>query len=725
MATFTSNTSTGYSLVLTVTEASTSVANNTSTVNWSLVMKATTAYCQWNPGAGIVTAYINGQRVYNARPAMVFSGYNSQISIGSGSVTVGHNNYGTKSCGCSASYSPTSSASYLPGSMSLSGNLSLSTIPRATIPSLSASNVTLGNAVTINLPRAASGFTHNVTYQFGNASGTIATGAGTSCSWTPAVTLAQQIPSAVSGTGTITVVTKNGSTNIGTKSISITLTVPSSVVPSISAHTITEATANLTSKFGAYVQSKSTLKVTTTAAGVQGSTIRSIMTVIEGKSYSGSPCTSGTIQGSGTIAVRTTVTDTRGRTASKTTNVTVVAYSPPQITTSNVARTSDESTTATAVYSFSISSVGNKNDHTFYIQYLDGTTWKDIDRNTSDYTKSGSATSDSVFGVDATTKVRFVAQDYFTTATIEKEVGPTFTLINFGAGHKSMALGMISANEGALQVALPFEHCYRTSASGNDGYLKILELEFSASSNYNYGALEFMYHSGAHSDSLLNVGRILLRGSGSSDCSIYLATTSNTGAPFYYVKEGTRKWAVYVGKIGGEQAAIYYVRQYHVNNIKWKFANTRVATLPSGYARARWEHLNDCYPINSIKITTDSTNPGTRLGGTWVQYAQGRVLVGQGTGSDGTTSMSFSSGSTGGEYKHKLTVSEIPGHTHGIIERTGASLGSYGHGPHMSSQAGTNHNWPDTNTPITSTGGSSSHNNVQPYQTVYYWRRTA
>ena len=735
MGTHTSNTSTGYSLILTVTEASTSVADNTSTVDWSLVMKATTAYCQWNPGAGIVTAYINGQTVYNSRPVMIFSGYNSQIEIATGSVTIAHNNDGTKSCGCSASYSPTSSASYLPGSMSLSGTLTLSTIPRATTPTLSASNVTMGTAVTISLPRATSSFTHDVTYQFGTASGSIATGAGTSCSWTPAVTLAQEIPSAVSSTGTITVVTKNGSTTIGTKSVSITLTVPSSIVPSISAHTVAEATANLASKFGVYVQSKSTLKVTTTATGAQGSTIRSIMTVIEGNSYSGSPFTSGTLQGTGTIAVQTTVTDTRGRTASKTTNVTVVAYTPPQITTSNVARTSDESTTATAVYNFSISSVGSKNTHVFYIQYLNGSTWTDIYRNTEDYSTSGSVTSGSVFGEDVTTKVRFVAQDYFTTVTIEKEVGPTFTLMNFGSNGKSMALGSVSADDGTFQCMLPIGAAHRTSVYGSDGgYLKILTLQILKKA-WNYGAIEFKYFSGAMRGKI-PTGKIILIGGDTTDPSPEICTTTDPDYPFWIHKSAPNTWDIYVQRMGSEQAAVFNVVQYLPACISWSFANVNVASLPSGFRRASWEFLDACYPIGSIISSSSSTNPGDRLGGTWEQSAQGRMLIGVGslTDSNGIT-QTITSGQTGGVYNHN--------HWYGI-RYTHVNGASHIRNLYQSDLKN-NHSWSDP-TNIASnvsdtgcgTGGMRSDmnmwqmyanttpaDNAPPFLGVHFWKRTA
>ncbi|WP_435659001.1 phage baseplate protein, partial [Faecalibaculum rodentium] len=61
------------------------------------------------------------------------------------------------------------------------------------------------------------------------------------------------------------------------------------------------------------------------------------------------------------------------------------------------------------------------------------------------------------------------------------------------------------------------------------------------------------------------------------------------------------------------------------------------------------------FPVGSVVITHTNTNPGTYIGGTWVAYAPGRVLVGVGTGNDGSKSVTFGTG-TGGEYAHKLSV---------------------------------------------------------------------
>lgn len=65
--------------------------------------------------------------------------------------------------------------------------------------------------------------------------------------------------------------------------------------------------------------------------------------------------------------------------------------------------------------------------------------------------------------------------------------------------------------------------------------------------------------------------------------------------------------------------------------------------------------LNSIYPVGSVYISLTSTNPGTYLKGTWEQFAQGRTLIGVGSGNDGENTQSFTVNNTGGKYKHFLT----------------------------------------------------------------------
>lgn len=65
--------------------------------------------------------------------------------------------------------------------------------------------------------------------------------------------------------------------------------------------------------------------------------------------------------------------------------------------------------------------------------------------------------------------------------------------------------------------------------------------------------------------------------------------------------------------------------------------------------------INSIYPIGSVYISLTETNPGTYLKGIWEQFGQGRTLIGEGTGDDGSNTMNFTAGSTGGNYEHNHT----------------------------------------------------------------------
>jgi len=218
---------------------------------------------------------------------------------------------------------------------STSSTIKLYTIPRASTPSVSGS-VTMGNTITITTNRAASIFTHTLSYAFGETSGTIASDVGASTTWTIPMSLANQIPSATSGTLSITCVTYNGSTNIGTKTITLTLSVPASVVPTVGASCSDYVTA-VFNKFGTMVQGHSRLSIIVTGAGVYGSTISKMVISVNGETITDTSFTSGEahvssiLKSAGSQTGTVTLTDTRGRTASTTITFDVAAYSPPAI----------------------------------------------------------------------------------------------------------------------------------------------------------------------------------------------------------------------------------------------------------------------------------------------------------------------------------------------------------------------------------------------------------
>ena len=133
--------------------------------------------------------------------------------------------------------------------------------------------------------------------------------------------------------------------------------------------------------------------------------------------------------------------------------------------------------------------------------------------------------------------------------------------------------------------------------------------------------------------------------------------------------------------------------------------------------------LNKIFPVGAVYITYDKKNPGTFLGGTWEQFGQGRTLIGEGTGNDGSTSMSFTPNSTGGEYLHQLTEREMPSHLHAIHSKWGGSEDTGVTNWFVEMDVGTvysNGGWLENGLQA---GGNQSHNNMPPYIATYFWKR--
>jgi hypothetical protein len=319
------------------------------------------------------------------------------------------------------------------------------------------------NAVTVNITRASSSFTHTVVFSFGSYSKTT-TGVGTSTSYAIPQSWLNAIPSATSGTAKVTVTTYSGSTKIGTAvSKNFTLTVPSTVVPTISTVTLSEAVSGIAAQFGGYVQNKSKLAVKITAAGALSSTIKSYKTTIQGANFTAASFTSGLLTKSGTSDVTVTVTDSRGRTASTTKSITAIAYAAPKITSFQGFRClangteNYEGTYLNAAVNFSISSVGSKNTASYVLEYKlkDAASWTALTSG-SVYALNKSIISASGFmSVDNSYDIRLSVTDFFSTVRSTFEIPTAFTLLDFNASGRGIAFGKVSELEEGIEVDLP------------------------------------------------------------------------------------------------------------------------------------------------------------------------------------------------------------------------------------------------------------------------------
>ena len=483
---------------ITITQNSQSIANNTSSI--TVKCYVTTSGGSYNNYSPSGKCTINGTTYSfsHSIPA------NTKTLVYSKTVTVGHNTDGTKTVSASFTFN----TELYEGTIKASTSKKLTTIPRTTTPSLSASSVKPGGSITISMPRASSSFDHTLTYSCGKSSGTIGSNLGTSKTWTvptsfitqnpngnqtctitcktysgstyigsksvsftvgyygastftlsggsvgssvtasitrnysgfthqvywkftgqssytsasssagtsltwtpPASTLYALIPSTTKGTLTVLVRTYYGSTKIGSDATkTLTLSVPSSIVPSLTSVSVSEGNATVTSLIGAYTQSKSKIKTTINGAKAgSGSSISANSITVKdsaGKTLStinASSGTSGTITSSGTITITGKVTDKRGRTASKSVTVTMLAYTAPTISGVSVTRSTD--TTALVKGTLSAKSLIVSSTEKNSIKYKIG--YKKIADTSYTYVTGTSASlslalSKTISGLDAT-----------------------------------------------------------------------------------------------------------------------------------------------------------------------------------------------------------------------------------------------------------------------------------------------------------------------------------
>lgn len=444
---------------ITITQNSRNTAANTSSVTVSVrVYRTNTGYTTY--GTGTVYCTINGTQ-YTEAITSSDKITSSGIVLFSKTLNIAHNADGTKTLATSARITHDQFSS-----SSQSYSQTLTAIPRATTPTVSASSVNMGASITINMPRASSSFDHTLTYKFGSATGTIGADLGTSKAWTVPLSLASQIPSGTSGTCTITCKTYNGSTLIGTKTVSFTAKVPSSVVPTISSVAVADTNTNYAAQFGSLVQNKSKAKFTITAAGAYGSTITAYKTVIESKTYTGASPTTAVLTGSGNVTATITVTDSRGRTASTTKTFALLAYTAPKITAFEAHRTDAEGgvnyegSNASITAAFTIASASSKNTSAYKIEYKvqSASSWTLLTSGTG-YTYNKATITGAVFDPNNAYDVRLTVTDYFGSVTKIVDLPTAFTLLDFNASGRGVAFGKVSEREG-VEFALPtwFSH---------------------------------------------------------------------------------------------------------------------------------------------------------------------------------------------------------------------------------------------------------------------------
>ena len=319
----------GFKLRLDYEVTKQSTADNKSTVHMVLYLYANTTGSYNQDGDAYWS--INGKKTYYTfnytSPAWYVLGERTEEII--------HSNDGTKTVTLRGEWCSAISGGWAPYSLSVSGEVTLPTIPRATVPYMG--TATIGEEVHISLPRASSGFTHTLRYVFGGAAETIDTGVADGYDWLVPESLAAQIPDAASGKGTLTCETYSGSTLIGSKTIAFTASVPGSMKPAITPGWATVTYDNSGTKasgIAAWVQGYSKAKAVFDSSKIackQGASVRGYSITYLGKTVSESPYRTETI-GSTAATVRCTVTDSRGLSDYEDFEIAIHPYAPPALT---------------------------------------------------------------------------------------------------------------------------------------------------------------------------------------------------------------------------------------------------------------------------------------------------------------------------------------------------------------------------------------------------------
>ena len=336
----------------------------------------------------------------------------------------------------------------------------IASIPRSSNLTLSPSTVEMGSNLTIRISRAVSTYTDTITYKFGSRTGTIATKTSSSTlTWTVPRDLAYEIPNAMTGTGTITCTTYNGSTKIGSKSFSFMASVGSYAMPTYTKLQIDYVSDDVPASWDMLVAGKS--KVRLTVVGAQGNYGASI------KSYnlSGAGAFSDTNEfetdffpQGGSYQFKVIVTDSRGWQNYSEFSLDVEEYFNPGIENSTVYRcdssgsASEEGTYVYISGTLTYASLNNRHGASATIQYrkVGEEYWS-----TAETLRPGNPHCGGNLDVDNSYELLLTITDSIgTESQFTTQLPTSYSTLEFRKGGKGIAIGKASEKDG-FEVAMP------------------------------------------------------------------------------------------------------------------------------------------------------------------------------------------------------------------------------------------------------------------------------
>ena len=444
--------------------------------NYDLWTAKLTMYYKWNINSSATkygSMWANGVLIWSGGVSVGTSGGTKTLATVT-NIKIPHDNNGGKHFDFSFSQElkVTLSGHYV-GSVSASGGIDCDVIPRATKPYCSPASVYFGNSVTIKTPRASSDFGHVISYSYYDSNVQIADNQwNDEFKWTVPISLIDKMTNTSQSYLTFKVDTYNRAGKyIGTNYCRLDLLMPSGYEPTITGITYTNDDTTIANRFGAstIIQGISKVKCNVSTSTKNGATITYYYNEIDGQILQG-PNTwfiTQPLKSSGTVVLKSTVTDSRGQKATLLKNIVVTEWYSPTV--KNVSdqrwnvstnKADDDGTAVKITYSFSIAPVANKNDKTVMIQYKNGETWTTLATYTDSYGGENKAyiSSAGKFSTDNAYSFRVLVKDYFTTDGVSaySAIVPSFKLLDFSADGRGIGVGC-KAETGKLKVDMPIE----------------------------------------------------------------------------------------------------------------------------------------------------------------------------------------------------------------------------------------------------------------------------
>lgn len=473
--------------------ASQSVANNNTTINWSIsAVGGSSSWYRSNP----TSVYINGNCVYyNGTRVQQYKG-----TIASGSYTIGHNSEGNASFSASVSSAIYSASVNCNGS----GSWSLPQIARASQPScITWPNTTenigdIGSTITIHMNRHSDKFTHTVRYSFYDLNGTIATNVASNCTWTIPESFYSKMPNLNSSWGTIYADTYNGSTKIGTKSVKFTCNVANAnpAIDKIDYYDSNQKTSDITEDNQIIIRNNSNLEFKlTNLIALKYATLSKVEVLLNGitksATLSGSSVPSqiinfGIVNSSSNLTASISVIDSRGNKTSYSKDITIVDWVQPSAIITCQRENNFYSTTHLTVDG-SISSINDKNVIKIQYQYKKTTDTNYSTLNTIQDNTQTSFEIDNNFAWD----IRVIVSDLIGSTTYNLFVDKGIPIVYFDRLLSSMGVNCFPKYDNSLEangVSLSGKVLYNSA----NGTAETVTLSDSAE-NYTY--LEIFYRS--------------------------------------------------------------------------------------------------------------------------------------------------------------------------------------------------------------------------------------